>query len=890
MKKLCLVMAVFLILSLQIASASFTYKNHSMQTSYRAGETINGTINIKFINESAGAKITSNFNGSSTLLEMLERQSLVEGVDYNCTIRNCIPGYMTEGFASQVTLDSADRRMVGFKVNGRSVSIESAQFKVTSNAPASCIRQFALDPLDNNTITIYNDRYTSNSCGVKKRGCFDGSLQQDSYQIATVTNNAFCEKMNLSYAPAYKVGATIFNSTSGDSQLTMELFDNDWNSLGECDLPSNSQHEQELSCIINYSSSKSRDYFVCLQAETGIQANYTIRSEQAGNICGTSNAGSSSFNRDYDIFSEAMEYDFPNMIINETTFAKLTGGESLAGIMDEYISEHYDRDCTGTGCTIPFEFLAIAGQTLTFSDASIKYDDENTLLSNGNLYLLEKKEAALSTGFINLNVRNAGMTIPIASKETKLYLYINKTPVFSSPLTIQIAASFEFDITPKFALIGLETEFRAQTNQNVTSSVWKFGDGTTGTSSGKNIKHRYSEEQNYQMEVELTNREGVKSQRTFTIMVGNANESINILMKKYDSSIGNLSRQINSYPSWISTELQKKVDILSINQSLTSIKTDLAFSTEEESLDILERLIELDVPSAVETTGSGELPMEIGLDNMDADYIKELSTGQELTEAETESLRQKIITWMERNYNSKISFQKISKINDAGQEVLVTSYKITANKINSSAPAFLIIDYPKSEIVFMKGYGEREVSSEISSGVAIPLEGQSEIEFLIPEEVEVESLGAYISPEIRDLNVEENVEFIEKESRTWAATIWYIVLFAALFVIYIGLQEWYKRHYENYLFKNRDDIYNMINFIFNARISQLPDSEIKRKLQQSGWRSEQINYATRKLDKKRTGMFEIPIFRFFEQRKIRQEIEKRQQNPEDTRFIKRPGL
>jgi len=108
------------------------------------------------------------------------------------------------------------------------------------------------------------------------------------------------------------------------------------------------------------------------------------------------------------------------------------------------------------------------------------------------------------------------------------------------------------------------------------------------------------------------------------------------------------------------------------------------------------------------------------------------------------------------------------------------------------------------------------------------------------------------------------------------------------FISYIVLQEWYKRYYEKSLFPNENDLYNLINFIYNSRVSGLRDSEIKSKLKGTGWSNEKITYAFKKIDGRRTGMWEIPLFKTFENKKVRTEIQKRQSGPLDARFIKQP--
>ena len=82
----------------------------------------------------------------------------------------------------------------------------------------------------------------------------------------------------------------------------------------------------------------------------------------------------------------------------------------------------------------------------------------------------------------------------------------------------------------------------------------------------------------------------------------------------------------------------------------------------------------------------------------------------------------------------------------------------------------------------------------------------------------------------------------------------------------------------------------MINFIYNSRVSGLKDDEIKEKLNKAGWKGEQISYAFKKIDGKRTGMWEIPIFKFFENRKMEDEIAKKHHGQIDIKFIKRPDF
>ena len=103
------------------------------------------------------------------------------------------------------------------------------------------------------------------------------------------------------------------------------------------------------------------------------------------------------------------------------------------------------------------------------------------------------------------------------------------------------------------------------------------------------------------------------------------------------------------------------------------------------------------------------------------------------------------------------------------------------------------------------------------------------------------------------------------------------------------MQEWYKRNYQKSLFAESNDLYNLITFIYNARRSGLDDNEIRAKLRQQKWSNEMIRFAFRKIDGKRVGMLEIPLFTRREHKETIKQISNRQGSPIDARFIKRPN-
>jgi len=161
-------------------------------------------------------------------------------------------------------------------------------------------------------------------------------------------------------------------------------------------------------------------------------------------------------------------------------------------------------------------------------------------------------------------------------------------------------------------------------------------------------------------------------------------------------------------------------------------------------------------------------------------------------------------------------------------------------------------------------------------------------------EVDILEVPAYFAPGISrlseytvgvDLEACNNNGFCEagedsgncrRDCKPWGLVgLWLFILLLVTFAIYLALQEWYKRRYEAHLFKNEHELYNLINFIDNAEKQGMNKQQIYNKLKAKGWDKERIDYAWKKYKGERTGLWEIPVFKFAEKLKVKKEINKR---------------
>ncbi len=882
----CLVFLMFLILNMAIVNAEYKYYNHSMQKSYRAGEVIKGKVNMSFDNEGADSIVKSNF-GNISLLDWLLKNKFQIGKEFSCNNAKCTKEYKVQGAATSFEFEN--EKIIGARINGEKIEkIEQLSFNISSDVAGSCNMPLVIDFLGNGTNLIATRNYTKNVCGINNYGCFNTGLESGAYREAIITGDEICENISLRSGPAFSIGAKV-KKEKNVGKLEIVLRDYNYFSLGKCNLPTDTQNQNEenLECIVEYSSMEENNYFVCINGEHSGNVEYKIRSETKEPKCGTDNT-------DFEIFAKPLEYGRTNFSIDKSVFEKFSE-ENLEEYIFNYLIKQYTNGTTKSVkcdpyCIIPIKLTGnkqkvnVHDVKLTFYDGSRLYEAPK------EFYSLALSPVVISSNPIEIDIGAAGFKIPIGAQDSLFELYLNDKDVF--PEKISIEKSFDFDINTKFAFLGLETRFEVVGGFNITSSQWDFGDGTKEDVKGKSIAHRYTKAGEFNMVVELKRADGIGSSKTFKIVVGNAKESGNKTLVEYNKRFTNITKEIEKFSDFERAKIKELMEFDKMKESLRKLESRYGnASSDKDFEEVVKGLLELDVPYSVSVSKEGKLPLAVGFDNIDVKYVEEISEEKSKKEKELKDI---IAAWSNSYFDADIELKVISAFSDSEKKDILTHFVIETKekKKNNTANVYLFIDKPFSSLIFEGNYSQKPVGE--GAGIVIPLDKENDkenvISFIIKGEIEASELGAYISPVIDELGIDKKPECPEDEPEcivkfpTGKLIFVLAGLFVAVLVIYIILQEWYKRHYENHLFRNKDDLYNLINFFYNSRVAGLTDSEIWRKLKDSGWNGERINYATRKLDGKRTGMWEIPIFKGTENRRVREEIERRQGTPIDSRF------
>jgi len=848
-KKLNLILiCIFLITGV---IAGFDYSAHKITKEYSRGDLITGYVNLSLEDESAKTLLTSNLEGNITLINLLKENNLIEGGDFDCDPLGCKSDFSILNEINSIDLIEED--YVGFLVTGNIDSINSISFKIESDKGESCFEQIFVDLLADNENILINDAYTNIKCGVRDYGCFEDENTEE----ATITTTPYCHNITLPMSPAFSLGARVKDSVD-ESGLIMSLYDKEWRFLADCELPKQSLAVEDLECIVEHSIKKADSFFVCINSDNSI-SKYKIKTESK-NSCGCAGIECFPETTDFEIFAQPMQFDKVNFNINDVLFEQSTG-IPLRTYIHDYLFENYNSEC-GNGCVVPIR-LSGGNQKVSFSEILVEYFADGILKSSEKIFAIEEREAIINSEIIKLELENAGFKI---NNEKAFTLYLGGERIFTENLNV--SSSFDFDISPRFVAIGVNTVFEASGyGKNLSSSKWNF-EGDVKQSTNNKIAHRFLEEGTFDLKVTLTREDNVVSSKNFKIIVGDAKSAVNETLDDYNTRLDSIDKTLNNYPIWLQEIIEREINLEENKAEIERLENE--YKKSSNYTEIILDLIELEIPKSINVTKKSSSPLIIGYENMDVSIIEEISSNQ----AEDSELKEAIVIWMQENVDGEIDYEEITAFFDSESDVIATRYNLDVNQKTDSA--YLVIGYSLNGVEFDTDYNE----NSIEGGTYILLEGgRRNIAFAIADEISPQELGVYISPLIDSLEIDfgDIREFEEKGFNWTFFVISLIILLIIGLIVYILLQEWYKKNYEHSLFKKEEDLYNLINFIFNARNSGLNDGQIKLKLKQSKWSLEQIKYAIRKLDGKRTGMFEIPIFKFKEKRKVKEEILKRQQ-------------
>jgi len=424
-------------------------------------------------------------------------------------------------------------------------------------------------------------------------------------------------------------------------------------------------------------------------------------------------------------------------------------------------------------------------------------------------------------------------------------------------------------------LINVNSEFEYSVDSTygtIDSSMFQnlYLDKTTFKA--PNIEGNYSYQLNFSGEEIFTEE----------IIVISSSQDINNSINEKLQNIEEIELDLEQYDEFTKTNLISALNLNFLKQKLLNLSSEYATATTQQERDnIFQELETIIVPEELFITKTaGALVTFPSLKNIDLIAL-ETASNSSYEPGEEEKYKIVIMDWFVNYIDAKVGFNEFSAYYNGTLETSLNIFNLSINKKESlEYPIYLFIEKTGKTI---EGQNYQEQSNYYIFEIN---ENSKEIRFSATKEINFTNIGFFVAPGFSQLSLED-FKYVEgktskqqEEQKKWTIFILIMILLLIFgFIVYLILQTWYRRRYEDYLFPNKNDLFNLANYITNSKKRGLDNEQIRENLIKAKWSSEQIRYSIRKYSGRRTGMYEIAM---------RKTLEKKQQDVPPKTYFQNP--
>ncbi len=851
---------IALIFAMNFLSADFDVgdPSHSITKTYFSGGDLKGWINLSLDEEESDSMFEDSFGNSLSLIDLLR---VNDDSIYSCEPIDCKETYEGNngGATKSFGMNEGDTKLIALKINEDIVSINSIKFQIESNAQASCDNQIKIDILKDGKIDSGNTKVsTTKSCSSSRdHGCFDEDNNVKEYIIEQTKH---CQRITLQAAAGYRLGAWIKKVSDGDKIIEMSLFNMNGNPVDDssCEIDKSqiTTSGNEVFCEINYSNTRDKEYYVCIDSDNG-DGTYRIQGyidEEDG--CGFYGTGLKEESASYRIFAERKGFAPVGVIdINNT----LPNGESFALMVKKYIDDKYE-DCD-EGCVVPIEILSGEDQIVTIKNLELDYTTGGGRTIENKIYDASEEPILISTdGFEKIYLNDGNFTIPDNSGEETVVLELDNDEIFEEDISIGDSPEIE-DLTPTKVYAAYPTKFTLEIDSDleIETYEWDFGDNQTIKNKKNTVVKTYNKTGEFEVIVAIKDDQNAEFSKKFIIDVISPKNVLNESLEKEQEKLEDVKEQIENLQTYYQDGVNDLINTSYMENELKDLQIEYSnANSEEEYIEVARKLFGLEIPKSISTTGSGKgFSFQPKKENINLGVLSSI-TGEEYDSSRKDDYKNSMIVWKNDNLQTSLDFEEISVNYDLGDSMKINFFDIDIEKSgDANKDVYFII----GDMSNLKFYGSYDFTEEQNYLYTKLDSNKKTIRFSTTEQVTFEDVPMFLSPKISELKLPQEISLTDSDLKfNW---FWFIIIIAVIFLggtgIYIYLQKWYKDEYEDYLFRNKNDLYNLIVYIQDSKKNNKSDNEIKGKLKTTGWNSEQIDYVLRKYSGERTGMVELPI-------------------------------
>jgi len=829
---------VTIIFFVNFISASFSNGNlnHLIGETYAPEGEINGWVNVSLSNEPTNSVLSSligSVQNNINLIDLIKKDSNSE-FSYTCNPLDCNSDYSTSdsGEPSKIfNLNSMDSLIIGFKITSSQIitDVPSFSIKIASNNPESKDLPLAVDVLNDGQID-WKSNVSSNNFNDAQHGCYS---EPSINPPAGIVSTQYCERLSLSQSPKVNISANVIGT--GNVMFTMSIQDVNGSSSKSCTTPI-ATGSGEIGCIPSNFPVNNGNYFVCIKTTNSADANkYQIGYEQT-NPCGFSGNYNGNYNFDFNIFAKTAKYDTLGIVtLNDP---------SIKNEIKDYLSTKYGDNCTN-GCIIPIKFISGADQQVSVTEPSLTYFS-GISVTEILLYNLDEIPAMINSGFQKLFLDQARFKVPDSYGNYTASLSLDGNNIFSDQISVGEVPTIKY-LTPLKTAVKYPTKFDVIVNStdNITSYIWDFGNGNNQTTKTNEIVYSYSESGTYKITVSAVDSSGRGSSKIFNVTVTPASEIVPSLLQSTTDNINSLQNQLSNFSDFEQrsiNSLLKLNDTLALISTLKNSISDNSSETDYES--VLQQLLNIKIPQSIEeTTSSSNIIFYPQLNDINLNALTQI-TKESYSSGGEDAYKNAILAWDEANVDISLDYHEISAVYADYEGSLLKTFDMTITKKGDNTNSSYVIIKDLNDLFFSKNYSQQEQAGY----TYLKLNDQkTNIVFSTTDNVDFVTLPLFVSPKISDLSVEGNVTPLQENSQRWITfgIIAGLIILAGLLTWFI-IRMWYRKKYENYLFKNKNNLYNLVNFIDSEKKKGTSEKDIRSKLKKTGWNLEQVDYALKK--------------------------------------------
>ena len=880
-KAVIILSAIFLIFFVQFTSGQVQVSNFSINTQYSPNATITGFVNLSLSGISSNAYILSSFGQNISLKSLLNQQAST--FNYSCSTSDCNSSYSVTDSGSpyeNFSLSGGQSQVFGFLINGNAPSISAGNIfslSVASDADMASIPQLSVDLL-NDGLPEWMAYQPSGIVNQQNFGCYSDSLRNA--QPSYLTSTPYCEKISIPISAQVNLGAQIIGSGNAQFQMTMQNI-NGSSAIGSCNVAASITQPgtQPISCVAknpggstNYLVKSNGDYWVCIKQTSGVSNIYQINTANPANPCGFTGNFAGNYTIDFQIFGQSVLFSpVGTFIYNDTEIANsgyiVTSNNNLEKQIVQYLQNKYGDKCQN-GCVVPISFYAAQDQNINLTNLNLLVTDNTygtTAISS--LYNVAQSVVTLSTkGYQSLSLNNGNFSVPNTPGNSTFTLTLYDGSSSYQLLTKTIGIAQIPKVTSVITSGGgtttaaaLPTNLTAtintyDSNSTISQYQWNFGDGSpTQTTINSSVSHTYSSIGVFNLQVTISNSQGLSSTGNFSISVIAPKDAVNQILGQDLQNVANIQSQISVYPNFTQSAINQLLNLDNVSTLLNNlqIKNNSA-SSDIDYVNIMKTLLPINLPSSIQQTSTASsIPFLPSGDTINLDALERVGGGTYDSTRKSDYVNS-ILAWDLNNISMTIDYSEFSGVYGASTVTLLDVVKL--NFVGNSPTNKVYLFIPNLNGIYLdKSY------QLTGSFYSVPLTGTTQtVQFATTQSYLPIQLPIFISPSLDQISIPKQAP----ETNTANNMLILGLILGGIAIVGIGayvlIGRWYQRRYESFLFKDRNDLYNIINYVHTSKNKGLKEIDIQRNLSKSKWTSEQIDYVLKRYAGKKIG---IPGFK-----------------------------